>query len=136
MSLSKLNRYELEQIVHTVYTETINRMQLRYPKMTIPTLDCISSGIGRAGRYYSRQHKIEINVAYCFAGIESLTETIVHELCHHLQYQFYYPFKQWHGPEFRYIMQQFGYSGNTYHSNSVSVAKQVASKHKEDLFTL
>lgn len=98
-------------------------------------LVCICKGIGAAGRYYPRTKVIEINTAY-FDGMTCapLDETIAHELAHHITAILYPKARQWHGVEFRAVMQSIGYRGDTYHSMKRKDAVAVASRSKGELF--
>lgn len=100
-------------------------------------LVCICKGIGRAGRYYPHTRMIEINTAY-FDGIdcENLDITIAHELAHHITAVLYPKASQWHGVEFRAVMQSIGYRGDTYHSMKRKDAVVVASRSKGELFEI
>lgn len=86
---------------------------------------------GVAGRAYRKSHKVEINIAYFLNNTQNLEETIAHEFAHIIQFRLYPNAKQAHGVEFRHIMQTYGFSGNTYHNMSKSVAKEVASQVKQ-----
>ena len=102
-----------------------------------PQFDATSKGIGNAGMYYPRTRTVWINLAYFHGGgHESLRETIAHELAHHIV-EFMYPqSKQYHGPEFKYVMNQIGYDGDRCHRMNVGMAKSVARKDREQLFNL
>ena len=107
--------------------------------ITLPALRFECKGKGTAG-YYSAPFKgksayICINTAYYAGGSTvNLETTIAHELAHHIAHCIWPNAKQWHGAEFRMVMNSIGYDGNTYHRMSVKVAKQVASKAKDELF--
>ena len=106
-------------------------------KVVMPQLRCICKGIGAAGRYYSGRGIVEINVAYYNGGLTTdLETTIAHEIAHHIAHMLFPNASQWHGPEFRMVMNSIGYSGETYHSMSTRKAKAVASRSKNELFDL
>lgn len=109
--------------------------------ITAPAIVCICAGINSAGIYYKRHAKyngkptIEINTAYYNGGsVVSLTETIAHELAHHIVGALYPMAKQAHGIEFRQVMHSIGASGSTYHAMNTKLARQVARKAKDELF--
>lgn len=112
--------------------------------ITIPRLQFECKGKGTAGYYQPKFRArngdnfgaaITINLAYYNGGdITNLETTIAHELAHHITHCIWPHCKQWHGSEFRMVMNSIGYDGNTYHRMSVKVAKQVASKAKDELF--
>lgn len=104
--------------------------------ITLPALRFECKGKGTAGYYSaSKPASICINLAYYNGGdITNLETTIAHELAHHITHCIWPHCKQWHGSEFRMVMQAIGYDGNTYHRMSVKVAKMVASKAKDELF--
>jgi hypothetical protein len=102
-----------------------------------PQLICICKGVNYAGRYYPTGNIVQINTAY-YDGVsdKNLKTTIAHEIAHHLQWVLFPHFKQWHGVEFRQIMQAIGYDGDTYHDMSPRVAASRAAKSKDELFDL
>ena len=102
--------------------------------MKKPELVCICKGVQYAGRYFTAGNIMQINTAY-YDGINDiqLQQTIAHELAHHIQWMLFPQFKQWHGPEFRHIMQGIGYSGDTYHSMNPAIAAQRAARAKTEL---
>lgn len=103
-----------------------------------PRLVCICKGIGAAGRYYASRGIVEINVAYYNGdgNTSNLETTIAHEIAHHIAHCIWPNASQWHGPEFRMVMNSIGYDGDTYHSMSRNKAKAVAQKSKDELFDL
>jgi len=108
---------------------------------TLPLLVMECKGIGKAGHYRpkwnGRPAAIMINIAYYDGGsTKDLETTIAHELAHHIAHCIWPQCKQWHGPEFRSVMAAIGYDGSTYHRMSVSGAKVVASRSKNELFDL
>jgi len=110
--------------------------------ITLPLLQFECTGKGAAGYYRpvfgSRiRAEIVVNLAYYNGGsTTNLETTIAHELAHHITHCIWPHCKQWHGPEFRMIMQSIGYSGDTYHNMSVAVARKVAQRAKDELFDL
>jgi predicted SprT family Zn-dependent metalloprotease len=70
------------------------------------------------------------------------SNTVIHELAHIFTADRFPEAKQFHGPEFRMIMQELGGTPNTYHSYEVQKAKRMLSRVvgkcdcKEHLFTL
>lgn len=111
----------------------------------VPILEIVAKGTPFAGMYYYGRRfgvvgKIEINSAYfdCESecSVNECKEIIAHELAHHLVINKFPKAKQAHGPEFRWIMNSIGYRGDTYHKFSVSKAKAVAVKHKNELIDL
>ncbi len=46
---------------------------------------------------------------------ETITKTLAHEICHHYVFHYFPLAKQHHGPEFRFLMNKLGFSGDTYH---------------------
>lgn len=102
-----------------------------------PKFETASEGTSTAGKYFPSTKTVWINLAYYHGGdVASLRETIAHELAHHITCHLYPKAKQWHGPEFKWVMQQIGYDGSTYHAMSVGMAKKEAKKAKTDLFDL
>ena len=108
----------------------------------LPLLRLECTGKGAAGYYRPpfvtrMRAEIMVNLAYYNGGATAnLETTIAHELAHHIAHCIWPHCKQWHGPEFRMVMQSIGYSGDTYHNMSVSVARKVAQKSKDELFDL
>lgn len=116
---------------------SIFETQIEYSNIMIPKLKCICKGIGAAGTYYPGSKTVEINTAYYNGGATvNLETTIAHEIAHHITNGIFPHATQWHGPEFRMIMQSIGYDGNTYHSMSRQRAKKVAQRSKDELFDL
>jgi len=99
-----------------------------------PAFRCVSKANRYAGMYYHRGI-VEINLAFDFPAGQ-LEETIAHEIAHHITRKLYPNAAQAHGPEFRYVMSQIGYKGDTYHTMDVSAAKQKAKDDKDDVFPL
>ena len=93
---------------------------------SLPVIQTVNKGIGRAGSAWQRAGRIEINIAYICSHdcIEQHKNTIAHELAHIIVHRLYPKAKQAHGIEFRYIMGLMGYDGSTYHSMSRKEAKQ------------
>lgn len=61
--------------------------------------------------------KISINPHYYRTyGFEGMKETMIHELCHVIQFVLYPKAKQAHGPEWKRIMMNFGYAPDTCHT--------------------
>lgn len=102
-----------------------------------PQIVCICKGVNYAGRYFTRGNLVQINTAY-YDGVndKNLKQTIAHEIAHHLQWVLVPGFKQWHGPEFRQIMEAIGFEANTYHDMSPRIAASRAAKSKDELFDL
>ena len=102
-----------------------------------PAFETSSEGTGTAGRFFPSTKTVWINLAYYHGGdTKQLRETIAHELAHHICHHLYPDCKQWHGPEFRWVMMQIGYDGNTYHAMSRAMAVREARKAKDMLFNL
>lgn len=119
--------YLMSVIGSTIVSKNVNK----------PRLVCICKGIGAAGRYHVSKQMVEINVAYYNGGLtDTLETTIAHEIAHHIAHCIWPNASQWHGPEFRMVMQSIGYDGDTFHSMSVSKAKAVAQRSKNELFDL
>lgn len=105
-----------------------------------------SKGIKTAGYYHAgsryRNAYITINAAYWngdiedAAGMKGIEETIAHEIAHHITHCMFPNAKQWHGTEFRFVMQAIGYDGNTYHYMNCKDAKQRAAEDAGMLFPL
>ena len=139
-----MNTIEKELIVESIALEVWNMYLMSVigssiiaKKVVMPQLRCICKGIGAAGRYYSMSKVVEINVAYYNGGLTTdLTETIAHEIAHHIAHCIWPNASQWHGPEFRMVMQSIGYEGDTFHRMSVSKAVAVARKSKGELIDL
>ena len=139
-----MNTIEKEILVESLFAEvwamylvSVIGSSIVSRKVSKPQLRCICKGIGAAGRYYSMSKVVEINVAYYNGGLTTdLTETIAHEIAHHIAHCIWPNASQWHGPEFRMVMQSIGYEGDTFHRMSVRKAKMVASKAKDELFDL
>ena len=112
------------------------------PLPSLCDVKVVWKGVRYAGRYYPVHctidrytvQTVEINAAYFMHKHDNneLRETIAHELAHYIQDACYRPFKQWHGVEFRHIMNSIGYSGDTYHKMSVAAARSVAKKVKSN----
>jgi SprT-like family len=114
-----------------------NPLKLPESRIIKPALAFICKGIGDAGVYTAArsQQVVTVNTAYLpDSGILTPENqvTVAHELAHHLTYVLMPQFKQWHGPEFKHIMQSIGYSGDTYHCMSVSSAKRVAAQTRNN----
>lgn len=72
---------------------------------------------GIAGLAYRGRNRVSFNIDYI--GQDGFwTNTIVHEVAHHIQWWIYPQAKQAHGPEFRRIMSLMGCSTHTRHSMS------------------
>jgi predicted SprT family Zn-dependent metalloprotease len=134
----------VEKLFHSIWQQymdaidsklIINSLGVLQKGIKKPELVCICKGVNYAGRYFPSGNIMQINTAY-YDGINDidLQQTIAHELAHHLQWMLFPQFKQWHGPEFRHIMQGIGYSGDTYHNMSPAVAVQRAKAAKTELF--
>jgi len=107
----------------------------------IPTYDFQCRGINTAGHYQPKWNgnkaTVMINLAYYHGGNTSnLEQTIAHEIAHHITKCIYPKAIQWHGPEFKSVMQSIGFNGSTYHSMNVKMARSEAIKAKNDLFDL
>lgn len=128
-----------EYYQHSVYGAMLAQAGIARP----PRLLFICKGIGTAGFFYPRHRLygecvVEINTAYYVGNSmecnRTLNTTIAHELAHFIAYKLFPNAQQWHGPEFRSIMQSIGYSGDTFHSMKKRDAIAVASKSRDDLF--
>lgn len=118
-----------------LYSESVIGGYMVKHSIVKPRLQCICKGISAAGMYFPRNAIVEINTAYYNGGdISNLECTIAHELAHHIAHCIWPQSKQWHGPEFRFVMDAIGMNGDTYHHMSRRVAKAVASKSKDELF--
>jgi len=132
---------EKQLVVERLYAEVWQNYAVVYGNKlpAIALLDAGAKAVKYAGRYWPKMPRVEINTAY-YDGTENsatkLRETIAHELAHHITYHLYPKAKQWHGPEFKSVMQSIGYGGNTYHTMSVAKAKQIAKEGKNELFKL
>ena len=134
----------VEKLFHSIWQQymdaidsklIINSFGVLQKGIKKPELVCICKGVNYAGRYFPSGNIMQINTAY-YDGINDidLQQTIAHELAHHIQWMLFPQFKQWHGPEFRHIMQGIGYSGDTYHDMNPKIAAQRAAKAKTELF--
>ena len=140
-----MNTIEKELLVESIalevwsmYLMSVIGSSIISKRVVMPQLRCICKGIGAAGRYYPSGRIVEINVAYYNGdgNTEQLTETIAHEIAHHIAHCIWPNASQWHGPEFRMVMQSIGYDGDTFHSMSRSKAVAVARQSKDELFDL
>lgn len=125
----------------TMYQASVIGGYMVKHNIQMPKLVFECKGKGMAGHYMpafgGRIAVIMINTAYYSGGaIGNLETTIAHELAHHIADCIWPKATQWHGPEFRMVMQAIGYDGETYHHMSKAVAKVVAQKAKDELFDL
>ena len=138
-----MHSIEKEILVESLYAKAF--MQYKHSviggymtkhSITLPLLQFECKGKGTAGYYSpSKPASICINLAYYAGGdTTNLETTIAHELAHHIAHCIWPGAKQWHGAEFRMVMNSIGYDGDTYHHMSRAVAKMVASKAKDELF--
>lgn len=123
----------------TMYQQSVIGGYMMKHSITLPKLVFECKGKGTAGHYMpafgNRPAEIMINTAYYSGGsTTNLETTIAHELAHHIAHCIWPHCKQWHGSEFRMVMQSIGYDGETYHHMSKAVAKQVARRSKDELF--
>ena len=138
-----MHSIEKEILVESLYAKAFAQYQqsviggyMTKHGITMPILKFECKGKGTAG-YYSpaKPASICINLAYYNGGdTTNLETTIAHELAHHITHMVWPHCKQWHGAEFRMVMQAIGYDGDTYHHMSKAVAKQVAQRAKNELF--
>lgn len=122
-----------------LYQQSIIAGYMVKHNVQLPALVLECKGKGTAGHYSpqwrDRLPVVTINLAYYNGGSTANLEcTIAHELAHHIAHCIWPNAKQWHGAEFRMVMLAVGYDGSTYHHMSVSNAKKVASKAKDELF--
>lgn len=76
-----------------------------------------------AGRACLYTKLVQINEQLFLKNEEAFyTRTIPHECAHHIVHILYPDAKQYHGPEFRYIMKLLGVDGSTYHDYDVAPA--------------
>ena len=104
----------------------------------IPRIDFEIKKSKTAGfAFYNPKKGILFNLAYfcTHENMQDLKEVIAHELSHIVQYRVFPQAKQAHGIEFRFIMQQIGFTGDTYHYMSVSKAKAAISSIKESIIS-
>ena len=134
----------LFQKAFILYQQSVIGGYMTAKSIQLPKLIFECKGKGTAGFYRPAYHIpggkmdqaiIMINTAYYSGGSTANLEiTIAHELAHHITHCIWPNATQWHGAEFRMVMQSIGYDGSTYHSMSVAVAKVVAQKAKDELF--
>lgn len=124
---------ELKEL-HSLFCEVLFISPNKIP--TIPSLEFDYKMSRKAGIYYPSRKHIVLNLSYSSEGIESLIDTLAHELAHHFQFQLYPNAKQAHGREFRYILQMAGFNTSTYHTMSLSKAKETSESYKETLIEL
>jgi len=86
-----------------------------YPKIDIH-LNVMRISPGCAGTAIMSRNEVQVSVDYLREFPEDvLNVTVPHEVCH-LYVRKYKPrAKQYHGPEFRYMMNLLGLEGKTYH---------------------
>lgn len=112
------------------YSEIYNLSKIRMPEVIF-----VNSPRGNAGKAYLSTNKVEFNIAYAMAGEEFLT-TIYHELAHIICYHIFPHAKQFHGPEFKSIMNSQGFKGDTYHTYNVKAAKEIARKKENKILLI
>lgn len=113
-----LNRIDAEYICNSEYPriwERYCRVFAELRKYDIPIFSYEIKAKRVAGFAYYRGNRITINLSYVVTlEYNDVIELLAHELAHQVCYKLYPQAKQGHGAEFRYIMQQLGYSGDTY----------------------
>lgn len=130
-----MDNFQKYEIIESMFLSAWNQAEMIFSQArkpeNKPALSFCNKATGAAGTYYSKTKTVEINIAYlCEKNREHMQTTIVHEICHHLQTIVYRSFQQWHGPEFRNIMQLMGEQGKTYHRMNVREAKQRVKANK------
>ena len=93
-----------------------------------------------AGKAYPKERRVAFNTKLMHNV--DFSNTVIHELAHLFTADRFPAAKQFHGPEFRMIMQELGGVANTYHSYEVQKAKRMLKRIvgkcdcKEHLFTV
>jgi predicted SprT family Zn-dependent metalloprotease len=121
----KQNRLETCVIVQENWDKLVSKFN---PHSHVPPeVTFFNSHSGVAGLAYRTGLEISFNASFLLTmPIEEFKETILHELCHIIQFRCFPHAKQAHGTEFRMIMNCLGYSGSTYHRYDMVKQKQVS----------
>lgn len=132
-----MNRLEAELFIDTHANSIWKNAQNTFKDLKdkeMPKIEYPIKSAKWAGLAWRYGHKIEFNIAF-LCTLENPNEfikTIAHELSHIITWRLYPNAKQSHGPEFKWVMKMLGYNGNTYHTYSVSKAKNAVERLKNE----
>lgn len=123
------------QLQKELVFKKIQEVQKKLDTLGFPTID-IKFDIcrlkaGYAGMAYRSVNYIEISKDYLREHQEKvLTITVPHEVCHLYVNKYFPRAKQYHGPEFKRLMNLLGLTGDTYHTMKLENGPKVNKRMK------
>jgi SprT protein len=126
MTLNEI-RVRINSLVDT-HTETANRV-IRSTRGTVKLLVTrpkvsFFNKTRRAGWCNYFTNEVGFNEILARDNWTEFENTVIHEIAHLATNNLFPNAKQYHGPEFRWVMRQMGGSGETYHNYDVSSVKK------------
>ena len=138
--MEKLTALQAEIEIHRICESYWSYIQEIWPTIGAMPRILVSTRKSRVAGYAWKSKvdsRVEYNLTFAItAGIDTFTETVVHELAHIVCFRLYPQAAQAHGPEFRYIMGKLGYSGDTYHTMNTRVAKAASTEAKSSSLSI